>query len=88
MNYLLSFLTLLCLFLATMVYDEYLGTLAAVLLGVICLAVWIISYVVEFIEPSRVRPAYYRYLLTGFLAPALALVLYLALRGQIEWMTP
>ena len=71
-----------------MLVNEYAGTLFSVILGGIALAVWAISLIVEFIEPSRVAGAYYRYLLTGWLAPAAALVAYVALRGQIEWMTP
>ncbi|OAV45051.1 hypothetical protein [Lewinella sp. 4G2] len=65
---------------------EYAGTLFAAIIGAICFAVWSISHIVEWIEPSRVASAYYRYTLTGWLAPALALVLYVLLRGEIEWM--
>ena len=71
-----------------MLVREYATTLFAVIIGGIAFAVWGISLLVEAIEPSRVTPAYYRYLMTGWLAPAVALVAYVLLRGQIEWMIP
>ena len=86
MNYALATLAQVTAYLLLMLLNEYAGTLFAVIIGAICLSVWSISHMVEWIEPSRVTTAYYRYTLTGWLAPALALALYVALRGEIEWM--
>lgn len=76
----------LILYLLLMLYDEYAGTLMATILGTIALAVWILSYVVEWVQPSRVPKNYYRYLLTGWVAPLVALLAFIALRGEIGWL--
>ncbi|MEO0733329.1 MAG: hypothetical protein AAFZ52_10880 [Bacteroidota bacterium] len=87
MNFLLLLLGQLAIYLLLMLADEYTGQLLAIILGGIVLAVWIISHIVEWIEPSRVNKAYYRYMLSGWLAPALALVGFVLLRGgQIGWL--
>jgi hypothetical protein len=65
---------------------EYAATLMALIVGGIALAVWLLSYVVEFIEPSRVSREYYRALLASWLAPLLALVAFIALRGGVGWL--
>ena len=88
MNYLIAFLAQLIAWLLLMGVNEYAGMLFAVILGSIAFSIWALSHIVEFIEPSRVSSAYYKYLTTGWLAPAAALVAYVALRGQIEWMIP
>ena len=88
MNYLIALLAQLITWLLVILADEYAGTLFAVILGTIAFAIWALSRVIERIEPSRVSSAYYRYLTTGWLAPAIALVAYVALRGRIEWMIP
>ena len=87
MNYFLATLLQLVLYLGLMLVDEYGGTLLAVILGSICLAVWVISLIVEWIEPSRVTGAYYKYIFTGWLAPLMALIGYVMLRGEIDWLT-
>ena len=70
-----------------MLWQEYAGMLLSIILGAICLALWLLSYLVEWVEPSRVSKSYYRYMLAGWLAPALALLLYTLLRGgRIDWL--
>lgn len=88
MNTFLLLIGQIIIYLLLMLGDEYAGQLLAMILGAICLAVWLISLIVEWIEPSRVKRNYYRYLLTGWLAPAIALLGFIALRGgQISWLT-
>lgn len=86
MNYLLALLGQLIAYLLLMLYDEYAGQLTALIFGGIALVTWLLSLVVELIEPSRVKKAYYRYTLTAWLAPALALVGFILLRGEIGWL--
>ncbi|NJC24843.1 hypothetical protein [Neolewinella antarctica] len=86
MNYVLAFLAQAVLYLVCLVLDEYAGMLFAMIIGSICGFIWVVSLIVELIEPSRVAKAYYRYITTGWLAPASALVLYVVLRGGFEWM--
>jgi hypothetical protein len=86
MNYFFALIVQLILYLLFMIYDEYAGFLLAVILGAIFTAIWVISLVVELIQPSRVKKTYYRYMITGWLAPALALVGFFLLRGEIGWL--
>ncbi|MBB4077810.1 hypothetical protein GGR28_000411 [Lewinella aquimaris] len=86
MNFALLLIAQLIFYSLLMLYDEYAGTLLAVILGAICLAIWGLSHVVEWVQPSRVTRDYYTYLITGWLAPLLALTAFIALRGGVGWM--
>ncbi len=83
----LLFLGQLLLYLLLMLYDEYAGQLLAIILGAIIFGIWIISLIVELIQPSRVKKNYYRFMVTGWLAPGIALVIFILLRGGIGWMS-
>lgn len=87
MNTLLIFLGQLLAYLLLMLYNEYAGQLLAIILGAIIFGIWIISLIVELIQPSRVKKNYYRYMVTGWLAPGLALIIFVILRGGIGWMS-
>ncbi|THH41317.1 hypothetical protein [Neolewinella litorea] len=86
MNYALALLGQLIAYLLLMLVNEYFGTLLALLIGSIALAVWCLSYVVEWVQASRVSPAYYRYVLTVWVAPLVALLGFILLRGGIGWL--
>lgn len=77
----------LIFYLLLMLFDEYFGQLLAIILGAISFAVWAISHIVEWIEPSRVNRNYYQYMLSGWIGPALALVIFILLRGEIGWLS-
>ena len=66
--------------------NEYAGFLLASILGSIAFFVWLISYVVEWIQPSRVTRTYYGFVLSCWLGPLIALIGFTALRGGIDWM--
>lgn len=86
MNFALLVIGQLILYSLLMLFDEYAGTLLAAILGTICLAIWSLSHVVEWVQPSRVSRSYYTYLISGWLAPYLALVAFIALRGGVGWL--
>ena len=86
MNFALLLVGQLILYSLLMLYDEYAGTLLAAILGTICLAIWALSYVVEWVQPSRVSRNYYTYLISGWVAPFLALGTFLLLRGGVGWL--
>lgn len=86
MNFLFALMGQLILYLLLMLYDEYAGQLLAIILGAIVFAIWVISLIVELIQPSRVKSSYYQYMVSGWLAPALALVGFILLRGEIGWL--
>ena len=87
MNTLFALLAQIIFYLLFMLYNEYAGQLLAIILGAIFLAIWVISLIVELIQPSRVKSNYYRYMITGWVAPAIALVIFVLLRGEIGWMS-
>ncbi len=87
MNFLLMLIGQLIFYLLVMLGDEYAGSLLAIILGGICFAIWVISHIVEWIEPSRVNRAYYSFMLSGWLGPALALFGFFLLRGEFAWMS-
>lgn len=88
MNTLLMVLGQVILFLLILLWNEYVGTLLTVILGAIAFFVWGISYVVEWIQPSRVTRTYYGFVLATWLGPLVALLLFVALRGELAWLTP
>lgn len=87
MNFFLALLGQLLLYLLVMLYDEYAGQLLALIVGAIVLGIFVISLIVELIQPSRVRSSYYQLMVSGWLAPVLALVGFVLLRGEIGWLS-
>jgi len=87
MNTLFALLIQIICYLLFMLYNEYAGQLLAIVLGAIFLAIWVISLIVELIQPSRVKKNYYRFMITGWAAPAIALVIFVLLRGEIGWLS-
>lgn len=76
----------LLFYLLFMLWDEYVGTLIALIIGVICFFIWVLSYMVEWIQPSRVTKTYYVLMLSGWIAPFVAVILFIALRGEVSWL--
>ena len=85
MNFALLLLGQWVLYLLLLLLDDYTGLLLAVIIGAICFACWAVARVVEMIQPSRVESWVYSLMLSGWVAPALALLLFVALRGGIDW---
>lgn len=67
--------------------NEYAGFMLAVILGSIAFFVWVISYIVEWIQPSRVTRNYYGFVLSCWVGPWLALIGFVALRGEVGWLS-
>ncbi len=67
--------------------NEYAGFLLAVILGSIAFFVWLISYIVEWIQPSRVTHNYYGFVLSCWVGPLVALIGFTALRGGMGWLS-
>ncbi|MCB9081539.1 MAG: hypothetical protein H6555_07505 [Lewinellaceae bacterium] len=65
--------------------NDYLASLVSIIFGSICLAILIISLLVEWIERSKVPRWYYYYLAVSILAPIIAWGFYRALNGEIPW---
>lgn len=86
MNTLLLFLLNVIIYSGLMLYDEYAGFLLAVILGSISFAIWGISLIVEWIQPSKVTKTYYGLVFAGWLGPLVAIFGFIALRGEIGWL--
>lgn len=85
--YFLLLIGQLLLYWLLMLADEYLGTLLAAIIAAVGFAVWGLSYVVEWISPSKVSRKYYSLALMTWLAPLLAILSFLLLRGgQVGWL--
>ncbi len=84
--FILALIAQLIFYLLFMIWQEYAGTLLALILGSICLAIWILSYIVEWIQPSRVSKQYYYLMLSAWIAPFLSILLFIILRGEISWL--
>ncbi|WP_116105734.1 hypothetical protein [Lewinella sp. IMCC34191] len=86
MNLLLAVIGQLIIYLLLFVADPYFGTLISAVLGTIALAIWLLSFLVEMIEPSRVSSRYYQFVFTAWVSPLAALVGYIVLNGEIGWL--
>lgn len=82
----IAFLIQLVLYMGLMVVNDYAGGLLAIILAAISFAIWGISHIVEMIQPSRVKQSFYRLMLTCWLAPAIAFVAILLLKGGFDWL--
>lgn len=63
-------------YLALWVLYEYLASLLSVIIGVVCLAILVLSLIVELVERSNVPRWYYHLMLISIVAPAIAAGLY------------
>lgn len=74
------------IYLALWLYDDYLASLLTLILGGICLAILIISLLVELVERSKVPRWYYYFMAASVLAPILAGVVYFLISGELNWV--
>lgn len=86
MNTLLMVLANVICYGLLMLANEYVGFLLAVIVGAISFAVWVISYLVEWIQPSRVTRNYYGFVLAAWIGPLVAVLGFIALRGEVGWL--
>lgn len=73
-----------CVYLGLLVLDDYTGALLVLVIGGISLAVFIISILVELIEPSRVPKSYWGFMMSAWIAPVLAILVFYLLRGEVR----
>ncbi len=67
--------------------NDYLATYVSVVFGGICLLVLIVSFIVEWIEPSKVPRSYFWWMAISAAAPLLTALIYMALLGgELNWM--
>jgi hypothetical protein len=86
MNIILMTLAQIILYALLMLANEYAGFLLGVILGSISFAVWVISHIVELIQPSRVTKTYYWAVFSAWVAPLITVLGFIYLRGEIGWL--
>lgn len=74
------FLLLLILYTAVFLWNDHVGYLLSSIMSVVVLAILIISYLVELIEPSKVPVGYFRLMWILFFAPLTVLIFFGVLR--------
>ncbi|MCP3930471.1 MAG: hypothetical protein GY705_15370 [Bacteroidetes bacterium] len=68
-------------------WNDYVATLLCLTLACIFLFILIISWVVEWIEPSRVPKWYFHFMILSVLAPVLVSAIFLGINGgEFEWL--
>lgn len=83
-GFLIQFIGYILLWLAS----DYVASLITIVFTTIIIAVLVISYIVEWIEPSKISRAYFTWMLVSILAPVAAgLVFVYLMGGQLEWLT-
>ena len=87
LSYLEIFLIQFVAYLSLWIYDDYMGSLVSVVMAAIFAAVWLLSLVVEWIEPSKVPRSYFYWIGLSVLAPLLAMLVYvLIMGGDLDWL--
>jgi len=81
-----AFLGQLAIYLIIWLNNDYLATMLSFVFGGICLAILIISLIVDWVEYSGVPKWYYQLLVASVLAPIIGFGLYLILHQGLDWM--
>lgn len=79
------FLAQLVLYIAIFLWDDHVGFLLCLIFAVISFAIVVISYIVEFIEKSRVPSWYYQLLWICVICPVLVLLFFSRI-GEIRFL--
>ncbi len=81
-----AFLIQIAIYLLIWLWDDYLATILSLVLGAISLSLYILSYLVELVDQSKVPRVYYRLMLLSFLAPLIGGILGILLRNGLSWL--
>ena len=82
----IAFLVPLIAYLGLFLWDDYPATLLSVIMIFVAFSIWALSYIVEWVERSKVPKSYYQFALSAWLSPLVAIVLYGLLRGEFSWL--
>lgn len=85
---LIALLAQFLVYLLLLVFDDYVGSVISLIMAAICLGIWVVARLVEWVERSRVSATYYRMMVVCFVAPLLALLTFGLLRGGFGWLQP
>ncbi len=74
------------LYMLLWLWDEYNASLFSLIFGAIFLFIFLISIIVEWIEPSKVPRWYFGLMAVSVAAPILAALIYVGINGRPEWL--
>lgn len=68
--------------------NDYLGTIVTVIFTTITFCILLISFIVEWIEPTKVQRSYYQIMGISILAPLVAAIIYVGIvGGELYWFS-
>lgn len=70
------FLLLLIIYTIVFLWNEHVGYLLTLIMAAVVFAILLISYLVEYIEPSKVPATYFYVMWILFLAPAVVMIFF------------
>ena len=80
------FLIELIIYLVIWFANDYLGTIVTIIFTTITFCILLISFIVEWIEPSKVQRSYYQIMGISILAPLVAAAIYIGIvGGELYW---
>ena len=78
------FLSQLILYTAVFLWDQHVGYLLSIIIGTLSLVLLVISFILEWVEPSRVPRWYFQVMWLSFLAPFIMAGFFAAI-DQYQW---
>jgi hypothetical protein len=77
----------ICFYILVWILNEYVAFLLFIIIPVIAIAILLLSFVFQFIEPAKIPTSYYKYMVATIIAPVFVAIIYFAINGfQQEWM--
>ena len=68
-------------------YNDYIATLVTLIFSSILFFILIISFIAEWIEPSKVPKSYFTFMIISILAPLLAAGIFVSIYGaDLDWL--
>lgn len=83
-----SFMVQILVYILIWILNDYVASLLLIIIPIIGIAILLLSFIFELIEPSKIPKSYYKYMITLILAPLVVAVIYFYMNGfQLDWMT-
>lgn len=74
------------IYLVLWLVNDYLASMISLILACICLAILLLSLLIELVERSKVPRWYYFFMAASVLAPILSGLIYYFISGQLNWV--
>ncbi len=81
------FLIQLCLYVLVWIVNEYVAFLLLIIIPIISIAILLLSFVFQLVEPARIPKSYYGYMIATIIAPLIVGAIFFYINGfEQEWM--